>query len=241
MQHPIIPLNRSQTFNFTCSPRVACFNACCRDLNQVLTPYDVLCLKQHLKMTSTAFLEAFTVANTGPETGLPVVSLKFSDDSDLVCPFVTDTGCRVYSARPASCRTYPLARGLSRNRKTGELTEHWAFIREAHCLGFDSGKGQTVDQWVRDQQIANHNIENDKMLALISAKNRYRPGPLTPNESKQVYTALYDLDTFRDQSLSKTDSANNNNDVKIPEEARNDDLALLHLAMDWVRKTIFTA
>jgi Fe-S-cluster containining protein len=240
MQHPIVPLNRNQRFCFTCSPHVTCFNACCRDLNQVLTPYDVLCLKQHLKMTSAHFLAEFTQTHTGPETGLPVVSLRFSDDKKLACPFVTATGCRVYPARPASCRIYPLARGVSRNRETGEMTEHWALIRETHCLGFLNGKSQNVDQWVQDQQLAAHNLENDRMLALISEKNRHRPGPLTPTASKQVYTALYDLDTFRDRLPSIDDIVETADGPQVIAHARRDELALLHLAMDWVRKAIFT-
>jgi Fe-S-cluster containining protein len=104
-----------------------------------------------------------------------VVSLRFGDSDDLTCPFVTDAGCRVYPARPASCRTYPLARGVSRSRKTGRLTEHWALIREPHCLGFQNGHPQTVDEWIDDQQIAAHNRMNDMMLELISLKNRFRP------------------------------------------------------------------
>jgi Fe-S-cluster containining protein len=120
-----------------------------------------------------------------PGTGLPVVSLRFGDSDDLACPFVTDAGCRVYPARPASCRTYPLARGVSRSRKTGRLTEHWALIREPHCLGFQNGHPQTVDEWIDDQQIATHNRMNDMMLELISRKNRFRPGPLMPSEKKR--------------------------------------------------------
>ena len=188
MQNPVSPLEKHQTFCFTCSPRVACFNACCRDLNQVLTPYDVLCLKQFLEMSSSDFLDKYTEESTGPGTGLPVVSLRFSDADDLACPFVTDAGCRVYPARPASCRTYPLARGVSRNRETGHLSQHWALIREPHCLGFKNGQPQTVDEWVDDQQIATHNRMNDMMLELISLK---KPIPAGPADAIRKKTDLY--------------------------------------------------
>jgi Fe-S-cluster containining protein len=154
-------------------------------------------------MSSSDFLSRYTEARTGPATGLPVVSLRFSDADDLACPFVTDAGCRVYPARPASCRTYPLARGVSRDRDTGRLTEHWALIRESHCLGFKDGQRQAVDDWVDDQQLATHNRMNDKMLALISRKNRFRPGPLMPAEKKRIFTALYDLDAFRNDPFTE--------------------------------------
>ena len=240
MQNPVSPLEKHQTFCFTCSPRVACFNACCRDLNQVLTPYDVLCLKQFLEMSSSDFLDKYTEESTGPGTGLPVVSLRFSDADDLACPFVTDAGCRVYPARPASCRTYPLARGVSRNRETGHLSQHWALIREPHCLGFKNGQPQTVDEWVDDQQIATHNRMNDMMLELISLKNRFRPGPLMPSERKRIYMALYDLDTFRDDRFAKDGTLSTTTEPQSLDRARTDDLDLLIVAMHWVRESLFT-
>ena len=236
MIDPVSRLERHETFCFTCSPKVACFNACCRDLSQVLTPYDVLCLKQHLEMTSTDFLKTYTQKGTGPGTGLPVVSLRFGDARDLACPFVTSSGCRVYPARPASCRAYPLARGVSRDGQTGNLTEHWAVIREPHCGGFESSRSQTVDQWVDDQQIAAHNRMNDRMLELIGLKNRLRPGTLPPSEANRVFTALYDLDAFRKDFSTWFASEGK---AELPENARTDDVQLLCFAMIWVRKQVF--
>ena len=240
MHAPIAPLEKDQPFCFACSPQVPCFNACCRDLNQVLTPYDVLCLKQYLNLSSGAFLSTYTDTHTGPETGLPVVSLRFKAADDLACPFVTEAGCSVYPARPASCRTYPLARGVSFSRQTGRLTEHWAIIREPHCLGFQEGREQTVESWVADQQIDTHNRMNDKMLELISLKNRHRPGVLRPSDGSTVYTALYDLDTFRDTIFSEGDTAGITMDPQVIERAQTHDLDLLEVAMAWVGQTILT-
>ncbi|MGA6926268.1 MAG: YkgJ family cysteine cluster protein [Desulfosarcina sp.] len=227
MHHPVSPMNKHQSFRFTCSPRSACFNACCRDLNQVLTPYDVLVLKRFLGLSSSDFLKAYTVDGTGQGSGLPVVSLRFDDSNDLACPFVTDSGCRVYHARPASCRTYPLARGVSRQRETGRLTEHWALIREPHCLGFLNGRLQTVADWVEDQQLETHNRMNDLLLELISLKNRLRPGPLSPVARQQAYTALYDLDVFEKMHVSNG---------ALPHAS---DADLLSAAMNWIKDHLF--
>jgi uncharacterized protein len=240
MPSPVTPLEKHQTFCFTCSPQVPCFNACCRNLTQVLTPYDVLCLTRYLKMSSGVFLDRYTVESTGPETGLPVVSLRFREADGLACPFVSDAGCRVYAARPSSCRTYPLARGVSRNRRTGQITEQWALIREPHCLGFDGGAPRTADQWVNDQQMEVYQRMNDRMLQLISKKNQFRPGPLKPGESKQVYTALYDLDTFRETLMQpKAGSAGSTGAAPLA-PANADDTDLLLMAMDWVAQNVFT-
>jgi uncharacterized protein len=236
MQPSVAPMEKYQTFCFTCSPQATCFNACCRNLNQVLTHYDVLCLRQLLEMSSSDFLSRYTEESTGPATGLPVVSLRFSDANDLACPFVTDAGCRVYPARPASCRTYPLARGVSRERETGRLTEHWALIREPHCLGFNNGQRQTVNEWVDDQQLTTHNRMNDKMLELISHKNRFQPGPLTPSKQKRIYMALYDLDAFRIDPFYRDSTLATNAGT----QSRTSDLDLLIIAMDWVRENVLT-
>lgn len=240
MEHPIVPLEKDCAFRFTCSPQVACFNACCRDLHQVLTPFDVLCLKQFLNIDSGDFLSTYTETTVGPETGLPVVSLRFSSREDLACPFVSDAGCRVYSARPGSCRIYPLARGVSRNRRSGLMSEHWALIHEPHCLGFINGRSQTVDQWVEDQQIARHNHMNDRMLELISWKRRLRPGPLALSERNRVYMALYDLDTFRREVFAKIGSNAALVDAGTLERSRTDDRDLLIVAMQWVRHSLRT-
>ncbi|PID39967.1 MAG: zinc/iron-chelating domain-containing protein [Proteobacteria bacterium] len=235
MMNPVTRLEKDQSFCFDCSPQVECFNACCRDLNQALSPYDVLRLKQFLKMDSSAFLKAYTWQSTGPGSGLPVVCLRFGDTDDLSCPFVMPDGCRVYPARPASCRTYPLARGVSRNRETGVLTEHWALIRESHCLGFHNGRAKTIDAWIADQCIEDYNRMNDAFLELISHKNHTRPGVLTPSESALVFTALYDLDRFRSDLLTNRIPKSANMDPDQLESARKDDLELLNIAMQWVR------
>ena len=240
MQPAVTPLKNDQTFCFTCSPQAACFNACCRNLNQALTPYDVLCLKLFLKMSSDDFLNRYTEESTGPGTGLPVVSLRFSDADDLACPFVTDAGCRVYAARPASCRTYPLARGVSCDRETGRLIEHWALIRESHCLGFKNAPRQTVDEWIDDQQIAAHNCMNDRMLELISLKNRLRPGPLMPSETKRIYTALYDLDAFRNDLFYRDRNLSPPAAPRTLDWSGTGDLDLLLVAMGWVRRYLLT-
>lgn len=233
------PQDPQDVFHFHCSPERPCFNACCRDLQQVLTPHDVLCLKQFLGISSTEFLDRYTEESIGPGTGFPVVSLRFADSAHRACPFVTPEGCRVYAARPGSCRTYPLARGVSRNRKTGVLTEQWVLIREFHCRGFESKVGHTVDTWVADQQIARHNQMNDMLLELISDKNRLHPEPLSLSARRQVYTALYDLDRFRDLLFSAPRSGPSAAFPAAADPACQDDDALLNLAMTWVRQTVF--
>jgi Fe-S-cluster containining protein len=238
MEPTLTPLAGDGRFRFGCSPAVPCFNDCCRDLNQALTPYDVLRLKNHLKMPSERFLAVYTSRHTGPDSGLPVVTLSPVDPKALTCPFVTPRGCRVYPDRPASCRAYPVARALTRCRDTGQLTEHFALLREPHCRGFDQAPRQTVSEWVAGQGLGPYNRMNDRLMEIIRLKNRTVAGPLDLKSQTAFYGALYDLDGFRTR-LFVTRSLTLRADGGELQAARNDDTALLALAIRWVRETLF--
>ena len=228
-----------EPFRFACSPEVTCFNECCRDLNQSLYPYDILRLKKGLGLSSSEFLKHYTTRHIGPESGLPIVTLKTTDAGRLTCPLVTEKGCSVYPDRPSSCRTYPLVRAISRCRKTGKITEHFALLKEPHCLGFKGRKDQTVRQWINHQEIAVYNHINDKLMEIISIKSRLLPGPLDLKSRHQVYLALYDLDNFRNQIVNH--NLLDNSEVHPPKlvAARADDTALLEVGMEWVKQKLF--
>jgi Fe-S-cluster containining protein len=235
----LIPIAPDEPFRFACSAAVACFNECCRDLNQFLYPYDILRLKKRLGLSSGEFLERYTTQHIGPQSGLPIVALKTTDNERFACPFVTENGCRVYSDRPSSCRTYPLVRAISRSRESGKITERFMLLNEPHCLGFNEPKEQTVRQWIKEQGIETDNPINDKLMEIISLKNRLRPGPLDLKSRHLFYVALYDLDNFRKQIF------NNNlfggfkvNPQKLA-AAKIDDTTLLEIGIEWVKQSLF--
>ena len=238
MNDEMIPLSPYDTFRFSCSRDVPCFNECCRDLNQFLTPYDILRLKNALEMTSGDFLSEYTLQHTGPESGLPVVTLKPADQRELICPFVTEDGCRVYENRPASCRTYPLARLASRSRETGEITEHWALIRETHCRGFEQDKTWNVREWINRQGLMVYNEMNDLLMEIISLKNQHDQGPLDIKSRHIFHMACYDIDNFRVHIFEKGLL----DDLEMDKghlESLKEDTALLKFGMEWVKKTVF--
>ena len=69
-------LSLNDSFTFKCGSERRCFNECCRDLNQFLTPYDILRLRAHLGVTTGEFLSRHASEHTGPETGLPIITLR---------------------------------------------------------------------------------------------------------------------------------------------------------------------
>ncbi|WP_300457728.1 YkgJ family cysteine cluster protein [Desulfobacula sp.] len=239
MAEEMIPLNLQDLMKFDCNSENECFNECCRDLNQALTPYDVLRLKQCLGMSSQDFLRTYTALHYGPKSGLPVIEFKPNPGMGYACPLVTPQGCSVYKDRPASCRMYPLARAISRSRKTGEITQYFALIEEPHCKGFGRQNGQTVEEWLKGQNVDKHNQANDKLMEVISLKNRIMPGKLEGMSADNFYLALYDLDAFREQIFENALLKDFNLPDAILETIRKDDEALLDLGIKWIKNRLF--
>jgi Fe-S-cluster containining protein len=124
-------------FKFACNKDLPCFTKCCANLNLVLTPYDVLRLKNRLKLSSEAFLKSYTISYVDQAYGVPVVKLKMNNDKTRQCPFVTPEGCSVYEDRPGACRLYPVGRAASKISEKHSTGEYYFIIKESHCLGFN--------------------------------------------------------------------------------------------------------
>ena len=239
MEPDLTPITFQESFCFSCSPDVSCFNECCRDLNQFLTPYDILRLKNHLGLSSGNFLRQYTSLHTGPASGLPIVTLKPKDSHKLTCPFVTDTGCRVYENRPSSCRTYPLVRTAARSRMGGKTTAQYLVLREPHCQGFNEGQTRTLRQWIDEQGLAVYDENNDKLMQIISLKNRLIPGPLDHDARRRFHTALYDLDTFRSQIQNTGLLGEYHVNSSTMDAVLKNEVALLDLGIEWIKHVVF--
>ena len=239
MSDEMVPVGLADPMGFKCGPDTPCFNDCCRDLNQALTPYDILRMKQAVGLDSDAFLREYTSLHYGPESGLPVVTFKPNPATGHACPFVREEGCSIYGDRPASCRMYPLARAIARNRQTGRIQEYYALIEEEHCKGYGRDAGKTVGQWLKGQKVEDHNRENDKLVQLISLKNQIIPGRLEGAQSDTFYTAMYDLDTFREQIRSQDRLKGLELPSGLMDQMLEDDLALLNFSIQWLKHELF--
>ncbi len=236
MEAIVSSLGPGESFNFDCHQDVPCFNACCGNLSQVLTPYDIVCLKNHLGCSSGKFLERYAMVYTGPATGLPVVSLRFDRRRGGLCPFVGPEGCTVYPARPGSCRLYPLARGASFNPR-GKPRQHWVLIKEPHCRGHESSRSLTVEQWVGDQGLEDYLEFNDMMLEIISIQKKAGGRPLAGDERRSFVAAAYDLDSFRNQVLAGTWNCNAELAKQVAATGASD-REYLKVALEWLRQAM---
>ena len=175
-----------EAFTFACHPGVPCFTECCRDLRLVLTPYDILRLKNRLGLASGAFLDDYTELQLGEHNGFPAVFLRMGTDERRTCPFVTPQGCRVYEDRPGACRIYPVGRGASKNESQGPTREIFFVVREPHCQGFQEPTEWTVGDWSKDQGLEHYNYFNDLWMEIITHRGSLGTGRGYPEENADV-------------------------------------------------------
>ena len=57
---PPVRLGYNSRFTFKCHPGVSCFTLCCRGINIILTPFDIIQMKNRLGLSSHEFLAIYT-------------------------------------------------------------------------------------------------------------------------------------------------------------------------------------
>ena len=228
-----------QEFAFACHPDVPCFNACCSDLNLMLTPYDVLRLRRMLSESSNDFIQNRAVVRLAPDTGLPLFKLRMCDDKRRSCPFVREAGCSVYADRPAACRTYPLGRA-TRIDENGKVSQRFFLVREPHCKGFAETQTWTPGSWLKNQGLEPYNACNDRYMRLL-ARIKEAGRPVAPKQANMAALALFQLDNFARfiQDTGLLDRLELDDDAKADILA--DEEARLFFAIDWLELVLFGA
>ncbi len=194
-----VKLSLDSKFKFKCHKAIKCFTKCCSNIDILLTPYDILRLKNRLRLSSGEFLSKYAYVMIDEKSSLPHVMLKMQDDENKTCPFVTPEGCTVYADRPANCRYYPIGQGtLKKSGEKGpEDEEFYFFINEAHCLGYQEDKEWTIESWRIDQEVKAYDEMNRDWKAMQLRKNSLGQPGLDDNTQAQIYMACYDLDRFK--------------------------------------------
>jgi len=235
-------LSMGSRFQFNCHKNVKCFTDCCRGIDIMLTPYDILTLKKKLQLSSEEFLAVFTTPQILEKADLPVVTLKLLDDERKSCPFVEDEkGCAIYADRPTTCRYYPLGVGsLSYSGEKGEKDEFFFTVKEAHCKGFDEHKEWTVAEWRQDQGVDLRDKINDGWMELIVRKKSLPPSMKLSEESKRMFfLVFYNIDKFRDFVFKSTFLDRYDFTTQTIEKIREDDIELLQFGFEWLKASFF--
>ncbi|MEJ2058674.1 MAG: YkgJ family cysteine cluster protein, partial [Desulfofustis sp.] len=122
-------------FSFLCHKHIGCFTHCCRELELILTPYDVLRLRYATGLSSAELHQRYIIEEFIAADVFPRFYLSMVDDGRASCVFVNDAGCSIYHDRPGACRNYPLGRGTVYDQHTGTVNEQFVLLREPHCRG----------------------------------------------------------------------------------------------------------
>jgi hypothetical protein len=196
----------------------------------VLTPYDVLRMKNNLRVPSFEFLDRYTVIIPKDGRLIPMVALLMNED-DKRCPFVDRSGCRIYKDRPWACRMYPLDMN-----DDGTLR---IIAGSGSCLGLKEKSLSRIGDWLVDQGVPVYD-EMNRLFAEITNPLRAQKLDIdNPAIYKMVFMALYNLDRFRDFVLTSSFLQKFEIEPLTVEKVKRNDLDLLKFAYDWIKFGLF--
>jgi Fe-S-cluster containining protein len=235
-----VRLTYHSRFKFKCHPGVSCFTECCRGTNIILTPYDIIRLKQRLDLDSEQFLAIYTEPHILEKTDLPVVALKHLDDHSASCPFVREDGCLVYKDRPTACRYYPLGVASLQHKEGADDEGFFFFINEPHCKGFDESCQWSVAQWRDDQGVDLMDEINAEWTDLVVHKRSFPPNIKLTQQAKQMFFMVsYNIDKFRRFVFESSFLKRIPVDDETRQTLKTDDVALLKFGVTWLRSILF--
>ncbi|MBI5740816.1 MAG: YkgJ family cysteine cluster protein [Nitrospirae bacterium] len=234
-----VKLTLSSKFRFRCHKGIKCFTKCCSNIDILLTPYDVVRLKERLGMSSEEFIENYINMKVDEKSSHPYAMLKMNEDKERNCPFVTAEGCTVYTDRPANCRYYPIGQGTLRKKKKDdsgiEEEEFYFFIREPHCYGYHEKKQWTIASWRKDQEVDLYDGVNREWKTVQLRKNLPGHPELSENKQIQFFMASYDLDRFRRFIFESRFLEVFDLDEQTVEKIRTDDIELVKFGARYIK------
>ncbi|MCK7512480.1 MAG: hypothetical protein MZV70_56220 [Desulfobacterales bacterium] len=197
-------LGPDSRFTFRCHKDVKCFTQCCRGINIILTPYDIIRLKNRLGLSSEEFLAVYTEPQMLEKTDIPVVTLKLLDEEGAAadkkaCPFVRPGGLPGLRGPADLLPLLPAGGGLARLQ--GRPGRRGVLLHGARGpLPGVSRKIEswTVLEWRQDQGVDVHDRINAQWTDLIVRKRSFPPNMHWTEQAKQMFfMASYNIDKFR--------------------------------------------
>jgi Fe-S-cluster containining protein len=233
-------LSADTQIQFRCHTGIACFNVCCRRADVTLAPYDILRLKRRLGLTSSEFLQRYTVPFQMDGDGLPGVKMR-TDDHGTCLQLDGDAGCGVYSDRPTVCRYYPVALLALREKDSPEAKECYSLVKEAHCKGHDEPRQIRIADYRSEQGCEEYDARNREWYQLVLKKKSAGPTVGRPPQAslQLFFMASYNIDTFRRFVLSTNFRTTYALSAAFYAEIEQDDEALLNFAYRFLRQVLY--
>jgi Fe-S-cluster containining protein len=241
-ESPVQPtqLTLENNFQFRCYPGIACFNECCRNIDILITPYDILRLKKRLGITSSEFVARHTLPFEMDHHSMPGLKMLTKPES-TECVFLTEEGCSVYEDRPAACRYYALGSMGVRKKDASQVEEVYFVVKEPHCLGHNEPQTQTVGEYRKDQGVDRYDEMNHLWRDIIIKKRSSGPTVGKPSErSMQLFDMCsYDVDSFRDFIQSEGFQDIFDVEADTLRQLLSDDEELLQFAFRFLEQVLF--
>lgn len=174
-------LAQSDSLRLSCGVKGCDSNCCTKSAPIVLNPYELALICREAGMTYEDLLD---VVDTGRAKSFPLVMLP----RDPACYFFSGRGCRIYRARPLACRLYPLGRVFDHGKS------HIVLPELNICSGLSSSSGQSVADYLRDQDTALHIEMADRWIEFVSELEQM-PLPDKPVTSVAFHMLVYSPDT----------------------------------------------
>jgi Fe-S-cluster containining protein len=230
-------------FTFECHKGMKCYTSCCSGITNILTPYDIVRMKNRLGLSCDQFLAIYTKPEMLSRTKLPVIIMKMLDDEKESCPFVTPEGCAIYEDRPLSCRYYPLGAAAFREQEIQPTGEDFYFmVREAHCLGFESDKKWTVAEWRKNQGVEPYDEINRGWLEIMLRKKSFGfQAELSEQSRGMFFMVSSNVDRLKRFIFESTFLDKFEIDEKTLEEIKTDEVARIKFGFDWLKTALFGA
>jgi hypothetical protein len=232
-------LASGESFRFACHPKLSCFGTCCRDVNILLTPLDVMRLARRLGLSTGDFLERHTLTPITKDLHLPVLMLRMGEDPDRRCPFVGEQGCTLYEDRPWACRMYPLGMAMPPGRAGVEPEPGYFLFEEEFCRGSEEARQWTVEAWRADQGVTHRDALEAGFREIVSHPWFIGGRQLDPQRMEMFFTACYNLDAFRNFIFSSSFLRRFGVEEALVRELTDNDEALLGFAFRWLRFALF--
>ncbi|MBR9981491.1 MAG: YkgJ family cysteine cluster protein [Desulfatitalea sp.] len=235
-----VRLGNNSHFQFKCHPGVSCFTQCCRGIDIILTPYDIIQLKTRLELDSGEFLAIYTEPHLLEKTDMPMVTLKKLDDEQDSCPFVREEGCLVYEQRPTACRYYPLGVASLQHKEGADDEGFFFFVHEPHCKGFEEACDWTVAEWRQDQGVDVRDAVNAEWTDLLVRKRSFPSNiKLTEQAKRMFFMVSYDIDKFRSFVFESSFLKRMPVAEETLQQLKTDDVALLKFGLNWFKEVLY--
>lgn len=225
-----VRMDSEHMFQFNCAPGVSCFTQCCKDVTIVLTPYDVLRMKNALNVPSWDFIDQYAVVIQKEKLLIPMVVIKMDEETKM-CPFVSDEGCTIYEDRPWPCRMFPL-----------EMNDDGTFgiiADRPFCQGFKENQKLIISEWLLDQGVPVYDEMNALFTQVTSPLRAQELDIDNPKIYQMTFMALYNLDRFKEFILNSTFLDRFEVDPLTIEKIKRRDIELLKFSFDWIKFGVF--